>query len=159
MPKFLPAKDQNLFLRYAIPCGQVLVKRGKLDEDELDRMIEDVKAQGGTQKDCEVFEVAMFWCSEAARGAGKKEVDKKIIHTYFFEEHEKAVEEAAAIHPDIKPDLCRVQEGLVMDIDEEGVLKVFLPTGMRHVRPDFVPDAKKGSKVSVHYNFACEVLG
>ncbi len=157
MPKFLPVKDPNLFLRYSTPCGQVLVKRKKLDEDELERMIEEVKASKGTQKDCKAFQVGLFWCSELAKEAKKEEIDRRIIEKYFFKKHEDVIEEMSLEGHDIKPELCKVQEGLVMEIEDNGMLKVFLPTGTRHVRPDFVPDVKKGNTVSVHYNFACEV--
>ena len=30
-PRILPITDKELFLRYAIPCGEVLVNRGSLD--------------------------------------------------------------------------------------------------------------------------------
>ena len=156
--KVLPIKDKELFLRYAIPCGEVLVKRGELKEELLKNLNDSVA--NGRKIDVpveDIFKVASRMCTIIAKRMGKKEIDEDVIRKYFLLEHEKAIIWRKKIYPDLSVRDCKVYPGRVLKIDEDGAL-VRTPIGERKLRTDFSGDLKKGDRVSAHYGYVAEKI-
>lgn len=158
MFKVLPIRDRELFLRYAIPCGEVLVKRGDLRKDLLFRMNDSVKNGGELEYPIEdVFKVASRMCTILAKQMGRKEIDSEVIRRYFLVEHDRAIAWRKQVKPDIDLKECSVKPGKVLRIDPESVL-VQTRMGEKAYRNDFVRGLKVNDWVSVHYDYIDEKL-
>jgi hypothetical protein len=154
MARFLEVGDKELFLKYAIPCGVMLVKRGKITQEYLDSLVyKIVNKQPLSQLDAETFQVAMIELTDIATESEKTTIDSETIRKYFLELHNQRVEEMLSIKPDLNPNQCKIQTG---EIIKNNLVK--LPNETREIRLDFIPEAKPGDKVVVHYNFGCEIL-
>jgi len=158
MFKVLPIKDRELFLRYAIPCGEFLVRRGELRNEVLNRLNDSVK--NGQETDIpieETFKVASRMCTILARQMGKSEIDAEVIRRYFMVEHEKAVMWRKQVRPELKLEECLVYPGRVLKIGNDGIL-VRTPLGERMFRDDFAHGIKANDVVSVHYDYIAEKI-
>jgi hydrogenase maturation factor len=156
--KTLPIKDKQLFLRYAIPCGEVIVRRGELRSDLLRELKESVEQ--GEEIDApvgEIFKVAARMCTILAKRMGKPEIDDEVIRRYFMLEHEKAIRWRKLVKPDIDVKDCMVYPGKVLKIDFDKAL-VQTPLGEAMLKRDFSPDLRKGDWVSTHYDFIAEKI-
>jgi poly-beta-hydroxyalkanoate depolymerase len=84
MFKILPIKNKELFLRYAIPCGEVLVRRGELQNDILEELSQSVSEGKEIRIPIEkIFKVASRMCTILAKQMRKKEIDEEVIRRYF----------------------------------------------------------------------------
>lgn len=158
MFKILPIKNRELFLRYAIPCGEVLVNRGEL-KDELLRQLSD-SVKNGQEIDVpieRIFKVATRMCSILAKQMGRKEIDDEVVRRYFLLEHEKAIRWRKQIKPDIRLEECMVRPGRVLRIEPDRIL-VKTNRGNKFFRNDFAEGLKKRDWVSVHYDYVVERL-
>ncbi|MBN2330562.1 MAG: hypothetical protein JXC85_01995 [Candidatus Aenigmarchaeota archaeon] len=154
----LPIKDKELFLRYAVPCGEVLVRRGELKRELLHELKQSV--EHGQEIDADVgqiFKVAGRMCTILAKRMGKSEIDGEVIRRYFMLEHEKAIRWRKLVRPDIDVKQCMVYPGKVLRIDFEKAL-VQTPLGEAMLRNDFNPDLRRGDVVSTHYDFVSEKI-
>ena len=156
--KILPIKDKELFLRYAIPCGRVLVKRGELEKGLLERLGSSVKTGKEIEIPVEnVFRVATSMCSIIAKRTGKNEIDAEVIRRYFLLEHEKAIKWRQQIRPELKVSECLVYPGRVIKIDSQGII-VKTKLGEKTFRGDFIERLQKNDWVSVHYDYISEKI-
>lgn len=159
--KPMEIKDKVLFLRYAVPCGQVLVKRGWMKQKDLDSLRKqaaegDVKA---SNKDLHAaFAEASLMLERTANSEGKSVIDEQVIRHYFLSHvHAKLAEKRSAEFKDFSPEECKVWAGRIMRLRGLSAL-VELPCGRREIRMDFVQGAKEGDVVTVHYSYACEKI-
>ncbi|MCK4328151.1 MAG: hypothetical protein KAW41_06850 [Candidatus Diapherotrites archaeon] len=136
--------DKELFLRYALPCGRVLVKRGTITQEQLDQ---------GLSIDPALFKVGLFMCAQAAKALGKDSIDRGAIRQYFWLDHDSALVEHAKTHPDIDINLCTVWPAEYL-----GNSLVRIPPGERKVNISYTPNLKKGDYATVHYDRTCEVI-
>lgn len=155
--KILPITDKELFLRYAIPCGEVLVKRGSLDPKLL-KKAERIVTDGKTANidPAKMFPTAAKMCTLIAHKMGKKTINQEVIRRYFLFEHEKAVRWRMKIYPDVMPEKCIVYPARVLRSGE--LLLVNTPVGKRILDTRFAPEAKRGDWVSAHYSYAPEKI-
>jgi len=150
----LPIKDRELFLRYAIPCGSVLVDRGTVSQKTLDQLKEKLLSGKPIKQDLgKVFKVGVRMLTITAKRMGRKEVDKEVIRKYFWFEHMDCINERVKTYPDVVPEKCLVLPAKVL---EKGLVKT--PIDERKVRTDFVPDVKPGDWVTVHYSYIVEKI-
>jgi hypothetical protein len=158
MFEVLPIKDKELFLRYAIPCGEVLVNRGEIKEELLNHLNYSVKNKEEIQTPIEnVFKVATRMCTILAKRMGKKEIDSEVIRRYFLIEHEKAIKWRKKVRPDLKVEECLVYPGRVLRIDPDRIL-VKTKEGEKLFRKDFAEGLRKKDWVSVHYDYISEKI-
>lgn len=158
MFKVLPIKDKELFLRYAIPCGEVLVRRGELKEELLRKLNDSVKNKQEIETPIEdVFKVAARMCTILAKQMGKSGIDAEVIRRYFLIEHEKAIKWRKQVRPDLKISECLVYPGRVLRIDPDKIL-VKTPLGEKLFRNDFAEGLRKRDRVSVHYDYVSEKI-
>ncbi len=154
----LPIRDKELFLRYAIPCGEVLVRRGELKQELLKDLKDSVEM--GQEIDApvgDIFKVATRMCTILAKRMGKSDIDDEVIRRYFMLEHEKAIRWRKQVRPDIDVSECMVYPGKVLRIDFDKAL-VQTPLGEAMLRNEFNPNLSKGDLVSTHYDFVSEKI-
>ncbi len=158
MFKTLPIQNKELFLKYAIPCGEVLVDRGELKERLLNKLKDSVIDQKELNYDIEnIFKVATRMCTILGTKMGKDSIDEEVIRKYFLHEHEKAIQWRMQIKPDVVPERCRVYPGRVINENNKGIL-VNTPLGRIVAKTDFTDKLKTGDWVSMHYSQIAEKI-
>lgn len=153
----LPIKDRALFLKYAIPCGSILVKRGEVPKKTMDKLRDDFLAGRPIEQDLDkIFRVGVRMLSLTALEMGKSVIDREVIRRYFWFEHPACLRLRAQEHPDIEPALCTVLPARVLETGRD--VLVDTPLGKRTVRPDFTPGIKPGDRATVHYSHIVEKI-
>jgi hypothetical protein len=158
MFRILPIRNRELFLRYAIPCGEVLVNRGELKGELLRQLNDSVKNRQEIDVPIErVFRVAARMCTILAKRMGRNDIDDEVIRRYFLLEHEKAIRWRKEIKPDLKISECLVYPGRVLRIDPDNVL---VKTNLEEklFRNGFAEGLKRKDWVSVHYDYVSEKI-
>ncbi len=156
--RILPIENKELFLRYAVPCGEVLVKRGELKKEFLQTLHDSVIYRQDIDLPVEkFFPVASRMCSILARRMGKRTIDDEVIRKYFLIEHEKAILWRRQIKPDINVKECRVYPGRVIKVYSDNAL-VKTPLGEVMLRTDFVKNLKPGDWITKHYDYITEKI-
>lgn len=149
--------DRSLFLRYAIPCGHVLVKRGDLKQETLDSVKERLLRGEGVREDLEaLFPIAVRMCKLLAQKSGKGAIDPEVIRDYFWREHAKAVEWRAEIYPDLPKEECLTFPARVLEPGKNPLVET--PLGKKRAKADFVSQVKKDDWVIVHYDYIVEKI-
>jgi len=147
-----------LFFRYAIPCKEVLVKRGTMSKGYFDNLISAVvkkQVPVGVEKD---FKLALFMCGKIAKKLGRK-IDEEVIRKYFWIEHEETIKKAyKGMMQDFTLEECTIYPGKVISnvVKNEALIKT--PIKSFNYRTDFIPEVEKGKYVTVHYRFAAEII-
>jgi hydrogenase maturation factor len=150
--------DKGLFLKYALPCASVLVKRGWVSQKKIDELREAAVKGRNTEPDVkDIFVVAYSMCSLIAKKRDKKGIDADVIRSYFWEEHDDVVDERFRQFRDFSPKNCRVYPGKVLETGR-GV-KVRTPAGVRTFRNVYKLDLSPGDYVTLHYDFVIEKIG
>ncbi|MBN2102095.1 MAG: hypothetical protein JW716_04460 [Candidatus Aenigmarchaeota archaeon] len=158
MFKTLPIKDREMFLKYAIPCGDVLVDRGELKQRLLDKMKGSVIDQKELNYDIEnTFKVATRMCTILGTNMGKSDIDEEVIRKYFLHEHEKAIQWRMQIKPDVIPEKCMVYPGRVVNTNSKGVT-LNTPLGRVVAKDEFIDRLRTGDWVSMHYSQIAEKI-
>ncbi|MCD6495905.1 MAG: hypothetical protein J7K54_01405 [Candidatus Aenigmarchaeota archaeon] len=158
--RVLPIENRDLFLRYAVPCGDVLVRRGELQKELLDSMRNAVKEGSDVEFSIEdKFKVASRMCTILAKQMNKDRIDDEVIRRYFLVEHEKAILWRKQVKPDIDVEECKVYAGRITKLDDRFAF-VKTPLGEVMLRTDFREGLKlkEGDWVSKHYGYIAEKL-
>ena len=149
------------FLRYSFPCASTRLQLKKITQEMYDK-VEDC-AMNGKQLERKVLEETFPEAIERLRRLAK-EMHKEywsieVIRQYFLKGGHNDVinrgEGVYATYPETMKEFCRVHIGKVIDKKEQ-VLKVEYNGKERIVFRTFVPDAKVGDRVTIHYGFAVE---
>jgi hypothetical protein len=149
----MKVKDKDLFMRYAIPCADTLVKRGSITQEKLVELIGKMACgKMFSDEDTDIFKVAKVHCTLMAKKSGKSEIDSEIIEEYFLERHDEVVDDRFKLMGDFDPERCRVKSGEVMSVADRKAL-VKTRKGESEYRTDFIPGVKKGDTVIVHRDF------
>ena len=149
--------DRDLFLRYAIPCGDVLVKRGDLRQETLDRVRGKVIKKQEIKEDLEtIFPIAVRMCRLLAKKSGKEIIDPEVIRDYFWHEHAKAVEWRAEIYPDLPREECLIYPARVVKLGKNPLVET--PLGEKQAKTDFVQRLNKDDWVILHYDYIVEKI-
>lgn len=150
--------DREIFMKYAVPCGCVLVKRGSMKQEYLDSLIGSIKKGEKTPEGAEKnFKVAFAACALIAMDAGKKTIDKQVIYEYFTKNHDEVLEKRYKEMRDFDPDKCRVRAGVVAGFSGKKVI-VENSSGTKKYRADYIQGLKKGDFVATHWDFAVEKI-
>lgn len=151
-------RNKRLFFSYAHPCGDVLVKRGSMERDSLERIRERLRRDGKIDADPRLFKVAYALISMLADEKGRKEIDDELLREYYWRKHDGHVMEEAKNRNDIIPDMCVVFPARVIYAKGKKAV-VETPVGRRSINIEFVPNVHAGDFVTVHYSYACERIG
>lgn len=148
-----------LFMKYALPCMGVLVKRGKITQETVDRLFDSIKNGKGVPESAEkITEVAFAACSIIAIDNKKEHIDKDVIREYFLFRHDEMVDKRYDIMGDFDQQACRTRPGRVLSVSNgEAIVENSL--GKKNYRTDFLPGARSGDLVVTHWNFIVEKIG
>lgn len=149
-------KSKELFLKYAIPCGHILVSRGKISKERLGKLKARLLKGEGIKDVEKVFKTAAGMCYIIANNMGKKMIDRAVIRKYFWYEHSRAIEWRHSIYKDFDKKLCKVYPGKVIKAGKKAIVKT--PIGKRKLKKDFMPDLMKNDLVTVHYDYIIEKI-
>lgn len=145
-------------MRYAIPCGCVLVKRCAMKQEYLGSLIEIMKKNRKIPKNAEKnFKVAFSACSLIAIDKGKKKIDKEVIYEYYRKKHDEVIDKRYEEMGDFDPQQCRVRAGTVIETSKEHAT-VKNSTGKKKYRTDYVPGLRKNDLVITHWDFVVEKI-
>jgi hydrogenase maturation factor len=153
-------KDEGvrmLFLKYALPCGFTLVKRGVIPKKTLTDAINSLakgKVSGHPEK---LFKTALSSCKSVAKAYGKNSVDKASIRRYFLLEHDAVVNKRYSMFKDFNTLKCRTYSGRVANIKGSAAFVKTL-IGTNKYRYDFCKSLNKGDYVVVHRSFVVEKI-
>lgn len=150
--KPLPVTDKVLFLRYAVPCGSVLVARGSITQEKLEAF-RQAAASGKPVQDISAFQVALAMLTITAGELGKKAIDPEVIRHYFWRSHDACIAWRAQTHKDFDPRECRVRPARILECGKNIIIET--PEGRQEARESFCP-VKKGDWVIVHYSSIIE---
>ena len=154
---FASEKDRRLFLKYAIPCGRVLLRRGEIEESLLLELEDMVRTGKEIRIDItDIFKIGSRMCYIIMKRLGKSGIDSGVIRNYFWYEHKKAVEWRREAYPDLDTEECMVIPGKVISTDP---IRVETPSGIKTFRKHFLNKVKNGDYVTLHYDFIVEKIG
>jgi hypothetical protein len=155
-------RNETYFLRYAYPCVFIAKQRGEVDDEIMEKL--RIAAVKDAPIDRALIEKSFFRAFRrmriVAEEMGRDVWDIEVIKDYFITRHNMIIDaglETYAKAPESLKKLCRVSEGKVVAI-KKGALVIDLSTERRAVNSDFVPEAKVGDRVTVHYGYAVEKL-
>lgn len=158
--KYVPAPNErmevtelSLFYRYAIPCGELGVELGVLDEEKVAEARKRFFSGDLLENPEEVFPVAMKLLKITADRISKKEIDGKVIRKYFWDFHDEHVREDALIIPGFPVKECMVWPGEMVETDF-----ALTPIGKKRIKKDLVDKISVGDFVTVHHGYVCEKI-
>lgn len=153
----LEITDIKLFLRYALPCAETIVKRGWVERDVVELELERAAITGESPEvDIrDIFSIAYARCALIARQMGKDAVDAEVIRRYFWTQHDKAIEERHKEMGDFDKQACRVLPGKVSTLSP---LVVETSSDSSEKDNSYRLDLKVGDYVVVHYSRIVEKL-
>ncbi|MEM5803509.1 MAG: hypothetical protein QW350_02095 [Candidatus Aenigmatarchaeota archaeon] len=149
-------KNRKLFFCYALPCAQTFVKRGKISQEDLDKIIKNFSRGKMPKKGFEsIFLVANNMLKIIAMKMGKDKIDMKVIRQYYLVDHDKVVDKRYEEVGDFDPIACKIRVGEVLSIkDNKAIIKTEF--GIKEYKTDFVKKLRVGDRVIVHYDFIVE---
>jgi HupF/HypC family protein len=155
-------KVENFFLRYAYPCAYIILQRGNITSEKL-KELEDIAINNKevSRKELEkIFFRAFEFIDEIAKQRNKDRWDPEVIKSYFYEDHNKIIENKRGTYakfPEVLRKLSRVEKAIVVGKKEE-ILTVKYRDEKRNVFDHFVPEVKIGDIVTIHYGYAIEIV-
>ncbi|MDO8555568.1 MAG: hypothetical protein Q7R96_00145 [Nanoarchaeota archaeon] len=149
-----------LFLKYAFPCAFIIRQRGEISFEEFQRLEfaaahDDPLPRMVLEK---IFFRAFQRIDKVATRLHKDRWDAEVIREYFVVEHNKIIDEGMYSYmeaPSSLKELCKVQVGVVVAVDEE-TLVVEYNGKRRPLLRLLLPQAQIGAKVLFHYGYAVE---
>lgn len=155
--KRMEIKDLKLFLRYALPCAETLIRRGQVGRDVIELELEQAAVTGERpETDArEVFPVAYARCSLIAKQAGKKVIDAEVIREYFWHHHDEAIEERHKEVGDFDKEACRVLLGKVAAVSPP---TVWTSLGKKECENPYGVEFSEGDHIVIHYSRIIEKL-
>jgi len=162
LERIVEMKPEVYFLRYAFPCSHVICKvRKEINDGEWKRMKEAAERGEAMERKYleKVFHRAFERIDKIAAELGKDRWNEEVIKEYFVRRHTAVVN--ATEHPEAFKDQCRVHIAMIKEIDDGKLLVEYEWGGEKKTRKVFgtyVPDAKPGDKVTIHYAYAVEKI-
>jgi hydrogenase maturation factor len=147
-----------VFLRYALPCSETLVKRGVISQSYRRRLMKAIFLNKKIPENSEkIFKVANLMCEKIAKRFGKKSIDKNIVRKYFLFNHDKIVDRRYKIFRDFDPLICRLYSGKVINM-KNGKAVVQTIIGRKKYKMYPFQNLKKGDSVVVHRDIVIEKI-
>jgi hypothetical protein len=146
------------FMKYALPCVNVLVKRGTVTREQLNKLIEIVKNNKELPQNAErIPAVAFAVCSLIAIDNGKKTIDNEVIDEYFLFRHDDMIDKRYEEMGDFDTQKCRVRAGVVQSVTKNSAT-IKNSAGTKKYRTDFTTGLKKNDLVTTHWDFVVEKI-
>jgi len=151
-------KARLLFLRYALPCAETLIKRGIVSKDYIRKLMKNISFNEKIPKDSErIFKTANLMCIKIAKKLGKKSIDEIAIRKYFLFEHDKIVDKRYKIFRDFDSLACMTYPGRILNLKNRRAL-VQTTIGKKKYKTNLIQGLKTGDNVVVHRNFVVEKI-
>ena len=112
-----------------------------------------------------IFHRAFSFIDELAKKKNKSRWDPELIKEYFYSYHNEVIDKREGVYataPEMLKELSMVEKAKIIDKkrdvliaeykDKKNVIK------KRNVFNHFVPDAKLGDIVTIHYGYAIEII-
>lgn len=150
--------DRMVFFKYAVPCAEVYVRRGKINQQYMDMMLKKISnGEELPEKTEYLFETAPALCETLAKMMKREKIDRDVIRQYFLIEHNSIVERRAKAGEDVDPEKCKTSIGIVSKVNSG---KVYVDTGSGKTicRSDFFGNIKSGDNVIMHFGFIVDML-
>jgi hydrogenase maturation factor len=154
---------ENFFLRYAYPCAYIIMQRNEITPSEL-KELEDIAIKNkeiSRERLEKVFHRAFYFIDELAKKRKKRRWDPEIIKEYFCSYHNEVIDKGEgnyATAPEMLKELSKVKTATIIN-KKEDVLTAEYNGKKRNVLNHFIPEAKVGDKVTIHYGYAVEIVG
>ncbi|MEM7816890.1 MAG: hypothetical protein QXZ20_03180 [Candidatus Aenigmatarchaeota archaeon] len=144
--------NKYLFLRYALPCAEELIKRKEVTKEYVEEIKDCLKSNKKIKEDyIKIFKIAYSYCKEIGKKIKRDAMDEEVIRKYFWFEHDKVVDILGS-----KLD-CKVFPGKIEKIEGEGAV-VITPIGKRIYSLEFARGIKEKDFVTLHYNYVVEKI-
>ncbi len=163
LPRRLTGEPERVFLAYALPCMDVCVAKGEIEEKGANAYIagyaigflfpEDIAGR--------YFGKVVDRCAATAAGMGKSSIDAEAIRHYFWCEHDRHVDEEFAEKLIEKPDHCRVWPGsvkMLKHVEGRTYASVLTPRGKMFYDTELAPGVRVNDFVAVHRAFVSEII-
>ena len=154
---------ERLFLKYAFPCTFVIRQRGQVDDEtfaKLERAALEGRKVGRTVLE-RVYKKAFARLRKVAKGLKEKGYwSERVVREYFLRRHNGMIagDEDYRNAPKVLRELCKVVTAKVLEKGEGFLVVAYGKGKIRTVGSVFVPEAKIGDKVTIHYGYAVEVM-
>ena len=150
---------EQVFLRYAFPCAQVLVDQEKITREEYEFLHSRVISNKPVRKARleELFKAAV---RRIQKVYGEGYWNKDNIRNYFLIHHNAFIEQGEGDFEYVSETLrklCRVRKGRIKAKDGH-VITVDHDGEEKKVMGHLIPEARRGDLISTHLGFAVEVL-
>jgi len=159
---------EQYFLRYAFPCAHILLDRGKISDDEYQRL----RRAAVTGDDLpSVNELASIFTAAAdrlrvvAQKLGLDVWDRRVVEAYFKQYHNNIIDEGDGMYARASQlfcELCKVKELPVLEkkiVDGTVWLRVrdrAVRDGYRWVESPYFSNVSVNDVVTVHQSIAVE---
>lgn len=152
---------ESYFLRYAYPCTFILKQRGQMDQATVDKLercaLENLPVQRSLLEG--TYKKAFERIHKLAKEMGKDPWTHEVIRQYFQVRHNEIIDagqDSYATAPESLKELCKVHTAKVLESREDFYVVGYGKGKTRVVASAFVPDAKVGDKIAIHYGYAVE---
>ena len=155
-------KVENFFLRYAYPCAYIIMQRGELSKQELDEL-EDIAIHNkpiSRQRLENIFFRAFEHIERLAKLRNKSRWSPEVIQEYFYSYHNLVIDNGEGSYATTPPTLKELSKVDTAEVTykTDNVLTVQFNGKIRNVVDSFVPEARVGDRVRIHYGFAVELV-
>ena len=137
-----------LFFLYAHPCGEVLVRKGKMTGAQLDSIRRSLLHRKLPRQPPALFRTAMKQLQLTAAAMRHKSIGSAVIRQYFWHGHDRLAGNDCR---------CRIMPAKVVEA-AGGCAAVSTPAGVRNVNILLAGKVKPGDLLTVHYDYACEKI-
>ncbi|MBM3234051.1 hypothetical protein FJZ19_03065 [Candidatus Pacearchaeota archaeon] len=156
---------EAVFFRYSAGCAYQLFNLGRITKQDYDE-IKNFRARGEIPDRAfleKVYPVAIERIKRLATSLGRDYWSIEIIKKYFLEEHNRVIDRGEGYYaqaPDVIKELCKVRVGIVTGKEDRGFIVYTVDFGGREekVVGKYLPNAKKGDKISAHWKEAVDII-
>lgn len=142
--------NKRLFLRYALPCAEELIKRKEVTKEYIEEIKYCLKNNKKVkEKYLKTFKIAYSYCKEIGKKIKRKAMDEEVIRRYFWFEHDKIVDIMGSKLE------CKILPGKIEKINGKKAI-VITPIGKKLCSLEFAKGVKENSFVTLHYNYVVE---
>tara|TARA_Y100000310_G_scaffold265358_2_gene276374 strand:+ start:7715 stop:8188 length:474 start_codon:yes stop_codon:yes gene_type:complete len=151
---------EHYFLRYAFPCAHILLDWKEITQQEFDEL-----------KDCAIndkpveralLEKYFFRAFEKIKDwHGPDYWHMDVMQKYWHYRHNEEIDAGVGTYataPEMFKEMSRVFKAKVLEVKDNTLLVEYKPGKTRRVMNDFVPEAKVGDYVFIHFGYAAEMV-
>jgi hypothetical protein len=151
---------ERYFFIYAFPCSYIILLKGNLTQDEYNYFEKEFLSGNAPSREIleKSFPAAFNRIKRLAKRMDKNYWDFDVIFEYWNNEHNRIIHSGEGVYgesPESFKDLCRINIGEVVDINNDRLL-VQYNGNKRMVSKILVPDIQVGDRVKIHYAYAIE---